>query len=164
MNTPTQVTQSVPQHSPTAELIARVSVTVSQPIDIGEIGAGIRRIIPITGGELHGPVLFGKVLPCGADFQMVRPEGIAELDARYALELTDGTRIFVKNTAMRRTTPEVSAALMRGEKVDPALVYFRCTPQFEVQQGPWRWLMESMFYGTAIRRPSCVELLFYKLS
>ena len=153
-----------PISSPITELIARVSVTVSEPIEIGDIGSGIRRIIPITGGEVHGPVLHGKVLPCGADFQIVRPEGIAELDARYAFELTDGTRIFVKNTAMRRTTPQVSEALMRGEKVDPSLVYFRCTPQFEVAKGPWRWLMESMFYGTAIRRPDCVELMFYKLN
>jgi hypothetical protein len=110
-----------------------------------------------------GPRLKGKVLPAGADFQLVRPDSVAELDARYVLALDDGTTVYVTNRALRRASPEVTERLMRGEPVDPADVYFRCAPSFEVQEGPWRWLAQSMFVGTGVRRPDCVEMAFFRL-
>src|SRR5690349_4789134 len=121
---------------PALEHVGDLTVLVSSPIEIGDTGAGLRRVIPITGGTLSGPRLAGKVLAGGADFQRVGRDGVAELDARYALELDDGTRVFVTNRAMRRASPEITARLVRGEIVDPALVYFRCAPSFEVQPGP----------------------------
>jgi hypothetical protein len=95
--------------------------------------------------------------------QAVRPEGVAELDARYVLALDDGSTVFVVNRALRRTTPELTARLARGEPVDPQAVYFRCTPRFEVATGPWRWLMDSVFVGSGVRRPDHVELDFFRV-
>ncbi len=148
---------------PTLEHVADLTVQVAAPIEIGDTGAGLRRLIPITGGTLSGPRIAGKVLAGGADFQRVSPDGVADLDARYAIELTDGTRVFVVNRAMRRAPPEVTARLVRGEPVDPALVYFRCAPSFEVAPGPWRWLAENVFVGTGARRPDCVELAIFRV-
>ena len=150
--------------APALELFARLTVQVAQPIEIGDVPGGHRRIIPITGGTVAGPAVGGRVLAAGADFQQVRPEGVAELDARYVLALDDGTQVFVVNRAVRRATPEITAMLARGEPVDPALVYFRCTPRFEAPPGPWRWLMEQVFVGTGVRRPDCVELAFYRVT
>jgi len=150
--------------TPTLEPFARLTVQVAAPIEIGETPGGRRRVIPIIGGTVSGPAISGRVLPAGADFQQVRPEGVAELDARYVLALDDGTQVFVVNRALRRASPEVTARLMRGEAVDPSLVYFRCTPSFEVADGPWRWLMEHLFVGTGIRRPDCVEMAFYRVT
>ncbi len=149
--------------APALELWARLTVQVAPPIDIGDTPGGRRRIIPIIGGTVSGPGVQGRVLAAGADFQQVRPEGVAELDARYVLALDDGTQVFVMNHAIRRAAPDVTAQLLRGEAVDPSLVYFRCTPRFEVQPGPWRWLMEHLFIGTGIRRPDCVEMAFYRV-
>jgi Protein of unknown function (DUF3237) len=150
--------------SPPLELIARLRVQVSAPTQVCDTPAGQRRIVPITGGEVLGPLLTGRVLPGGADFQLLRTdEGVAELDARYAIELDDGTRIFVVNHAIRRAAPDLAQRLMRGEAVDPALVYFRCAPRFEAPVGPWRWLTSSMFVGTGQRRPDTVELAFFRL-
>ena len=89
---------------------------------------------------------------------------MAELDARYVLELDDGTKVFVTNRAMRRASLEVTEKLVRGEPVDPALVYFRCLPRFEVAAGRWRWLAESLFVGTGVRRPDRVEMAFYRVA
>jgi hypothetical protein len=150
---------------PTLELVARLTVKVGAPIEIGGTGAGLRRVIPIVGGEVRGPLLRGRVLPAGADYQLVRSdETVAELAARYVLELEDGTRVFVANDALRRAAPDVTARLVRGEPVDPALVYFRCAPRFEAPAGPWRWLAESLFVGTGIRRPDCVDMAFYRVA
>ena len=150
---------------PALELIAELTVQVAAPIEIGDTPGGYRRVIPITGGRVQGPALQGRVLPAGADFQIVHPaDGTARLDARYVLALDDGTHVFVVNQAMRRSSPETTARLMRGEAVDPELVYFRCQPRFEVSAGPWRWLMEHVFVGTGVRRPDCVEMAFYRLT
>ena len=146
---------------PALELVARVVVRVGQPMEIGAVGAGRRRIIPIIGGELSGPRLRGTVEAGGADFQLVRADSVAELDARYVIRLEDGTPVYVTNRALRRAAPEVTERLIRGESVDPALVYFRCAPSFEVQDGPWRWLAENLFVGTGTRRPDSVEMAFF---
>jgi hypothetical protein len=149
--------------APELELVARLTVRVAAPVEVGPVSGGRRRLIPIIGGEVLGPRLKGKVLPAGADFQLVRPDSVAELDARYVLALDDGTTVYVTNRALRRASPEVTERLMRGEPVDPADVYFRCAPSFEVQEGPWRWLAQSMFVGTGVRRPDCVEMAFFRL-
>ncbi len=150
---------------PGLELLAELTVEVGAPIEIGDTPGGFRRVIPILGGTVSGPVLKGRVLAAGADFQIVHPaDGTASLDARYVLALDDGTPVFVANRALRRAPPDVTARLMRGEAVDPARVYFRCQPQFEAPAGPWRWLMDHMFVGTGVRRPDCVEMAFYRLT
>jgi hypothetical protein len=150
--------------TPSLELFARLTVQVAPPIEIGDTPGGRRRVIPIIGGTVSGPRISGRVLAAGADYQQVRPEGVAELDARYVLALDDGTQVYVVNRALRRASPEVTQQLLSGEVVDPSLVYFRCAPRFEAPQGPWRWLMEHLFVGTGIRRPDCVEMAFYRVT
>lgn len=150
--------------APALELFATLEVRVAKPIEIGAVNGGRRRVIPITGGELRGPDVRGRVLHAGADFQLVQDDGVADLDARYVIELDDGTKVFVANRAMRRASVEVTEMLVRGEPVDPALVYFRCMPRFEVAEGRWRWLAESLFVGTGVRRPDTVEITFYRVA
>lgn len=149
--------------APLLEHVADLRVEVDRPIEVGDTGAGFRRLIAILGGTLEGPRLRGRVLPGGADFQLVRSATVAELDARYALELDDGRRIYVTNRALRRAPAEVTARLVRGEPVDPSLVYFRCAPSFEVADESLRWLAESVFVGTGARHPDRVEMSFFRL-
>ena len=66
--------------------IADLKVFVGHSIDVGETLIGTRRIIPITGGEVTGPRLRGRILAGGADFQVLRPDHMAELHA-LVLEL-----------------------------------------------------------------------------
>jgi hypothetical protein len=85
------------------------------------------------------------------------------LDARYVIELVDGSRVWVQNTALRVASAENSLRIMRGEKVDPDAVYFRCQPQFETAATDWAWLHESQFIGTGLRAPDGVYLSFYRV-
>ena len=99
----------------------------------------------------------------GADFQLIVNQTLAELDARYVLETDAGDLIFVQNRAVRTASPEVMAKLIQGEKVDPQLVYFRCTPQFETSSKSLAWISERLFIGTGARQPDRVVMRFFEV-
>lgn len=148
---------------PDLEYFASLKVTVDQPLEVGVTQAGVRRVIPITGGEVIGNGWRGQVLSGGADFQLIVSPRMAELDARYVLETDSGDRIYVVNRAIRVAEPEVTRKLMRGEEVDPDLIYFRCTPRFETEAEQFKWITERLFIGTGVRKPESVELHFYQV-
>jgi len=150
----------------------RLDVEVGAPIEVGPsastFGYGHRRVIPITGGrvccEHESGAWNGRVLPGGADFQMLVGERAARLEARYVIETDAGDRIYVENLALRSGSPDAIARLARGEPVDPALVYFRCVPRFETSAASLAWMMERLFVGTGARRPERVELRVFELA
>jgi hypothetical protein len=106
---------------PTPELkfFADLSVEVAKPIEVGQTVHGKRRLIPILGGTVRGNGWTARVLPGGADFQLIVTDQMAELDARYALETDAGDVIYVENHAIRTASPEVMAKLIKGGLVAP---------------------------------------------
>lgn len=158
--------------APALEHLADLTVHVAAPIEAGAViglnSRGRRRIVPITGGTLRGPRLQGRVLPGGADFQLVVSETAADLDARYIIALDGpqyaGEHIYVQNRALRRGSAADIARLVRGEVVDPAAVYFRCAPTFEVSSSHLAWLTESLFVGSGARHPDRVEISLYRVA
>lgn len=144
---------------PTLTFLASISVQVGQPIEVGQTPGGLRRIIPILGGRVEGPELRGRVLPAGADFQLLPSATLTELEAKYAVETDSGERLYVNNFGLRSGSEEDIAALMRGEQVDPARIYFRCTPRIEAPDGgAWAWLSSRILVGTGVRLPDEVRL------
>jgi len=139
-------------------------VTVATPIVVGTTAQGLRRIVPITGGTFAGPRLSGRVVPGGADWQVVRADGVLSIEARYTLEVSDGTLIMVTNRGMRHGPPEVIEKLTRGETVSPDLYYFRTCAEFEAPlQGKHAWLNRALFIGIAAREPAAAIVRFYEL-
>jgi hypothetical protein len=126
-------------------------------ISAGEIGSGVRRIIPIIGGEVKGEVN-GKVLPFGADFQIIRPNELIELEAKYAFETGDGAIVYVENKGIRFGPVELLQKLKRGEPVDPDLIYCRTVPKFETGHEDYRWLMQHIFIASAARHADRVVI------
>jgi hypothetical protein len=124
----------------------------------GDIGHGVRRIIPVIGGEVRGAGINGKVCGFGADFQIIRPSELIELEAKYAFETDDGAVVYVENKGIRFGPVELLQRLKRGEPVDPKLIYFRTVPRFETGSEKYRWLMENLFIGSAARHPDRVVL------
>ncbi len=135
-----------------------LAITVATPIEAGDYGYGTRRVIPITGGTLKGDGLSGQIVEGGADYQIIRPNGFTELEAKYAVKLDDGAIIYVENIGIRFGPQEALEKIRRGEPVDPALIYFRSRPRFETGADKHRWLMENLFIGSGVRRPDRVEL------
>jgi len=108
-----------------------IAAFVGSPTSAGDIGTGVRRIIPVTGGEVKGRDVNGRVLAGGADFQIIRPNQLIELEAKYAFETDDGAVVYVENRGIRFGPIELMERLNRGEAVDPNLIYFRTVPKFE---------------------------------
>ncbi|WP_431267312.1 DUF3237 domain-containing protein [Dankookia sp. P2] len=139
-------------------LIGQVEVAVGPPLVVGAGPAGERRIVPILGGRVGGPRLTGEILAGGADFQVIRPDGVTEIVARYTLQLDDGALVYVVNRGIRHAAPEDMARLLRGEPVPPERVYFRTAPVFETAAPAHAWLHRSLFVGFGERRPDSVRV------
>jgi hypothetical protein len=150
--------------APALSFVAEIRVDVGQPITVGETGAGLRRVIPILGGSVEGPRLAGRVVPGGADFQSLRADGVMELEAKYVLEATSGALIYVVNRGLRHGPAEAIEKLMRGEPVDPKLIYFRAAPAFETAAPDFKWMMQSLFVCTGARLPTQVLLSLYEIT
>jgi hypothetical protein len=135
-----------------------LAIRVGAPIIAGDLGYGIRRIIPILGGEVRGEGIKGTIFPAGADFQTIRPNGLTELEAKYAFELDDGAIVYIENTGIRSGPKELLDRIAQGETVDPASIYFRSVPKFQTGAENYRWLMESLFVAVGARYPDRVEI------
>ncbi|OZC69280.1 hypothetical protein CH306_08850 [Rhodococcus sp. 15-725-2-2b] len=144
--------------------VAHLSVTVGEPIDLGEVVDGHRRIVPILGGTVEGPLLRGRVLPGGADHQILRTPTITELDARYALETDAGERVAVHNMGIRSGAEEDIDALVRGEDVPADRVYFRSQPRLSSAASRLAWMNERLFLGSGKRLPNSIELDIYQIT
>ena len=135
-----------------------ITVEIAEVTTAGDFGHGVRRIIPITGGEVRGEKVNGKVLPFGADFQIIRPNELIDLEAKYAFETDDGAVVYLENKGIRFGPVELLQKLKRGEPVDPRLIYFRTVPKFETGHENYRWLMEHIFIGSAARHADRVVI------
>jgi hypothetical protein len=156
----------IPQ--PELRHVADLVVRIADPIEIGVVPTGVnggnmRRMIPIAEGEVRGPRLRGKVMPGGADYQSIRPDGLTELHARYIIQTDDGALIYVENSGIRCGKPELMERLRQGEIVDPALIYFRSTPRFETAAPGYEWLMRRLFLCSGARFPDRVEMRFFEV-
>ena len=94
----------------------------------------------------------------GADWQIVGPDGVIDLRARYAVETHSGARILVTSDGLRHGPAEVLAALARGEAVDPARYYFRTAMRFETGDPAFAWLNRILALATGARERHAVRL------
>jgi Protein of unknown function (DUF3237) len=140
-----------------------VAVDVHSVLDLGQTQAGHRRVVPIAGGHVSGPRLQGRVVPGGADWQILRPDGTADLDARYTIQANDGSLIYVVNRGVRHGPAELLARLNRGERIDPALYYFRSAASFETSAGEHAWLTRAVIVGVGERYPDKVVIRFWEV-
>jgi Protein of unknown function (DUF3237) len=145
------------------QALFKAEITLATPQELGETPQGRRRIINITGGRFAGERLSGRVLPGGADWQLVRADGVADLDARYTFETEDGALIYVRNRGYRHGPAEILTRLAKGENVDPSLYYMRTTPRFETGDARYAWLNRVLCVASGARRPAAVELDVYEI-
>ncbi len=138
--------------------VLSLAIKVGAPIITGDFGYGVRRIVPILGGDVRGEGIKGSIFPHGADFQTIRPNGLTELEAKYAFKMDDGAIVYIENIGIRFGPKQLLDRIAKGEIVDPALIYFRSVPKFETGAENYRWLMENLFVGVGARYPDRVEI------
>jgi len=138
--------------------IFRIEADVAEILPLGQTPYGERRIINILGGHVHGARLNGRVLAGGADWQIIRRDGVTDLRARYTIEAETGARILVASDGLRHGPPDVMARLARGEAVDPDLYYFRTAMRFETADPDLAWLNRILALGRGVREPRTVRI------
>jgi hypothetical protein len=148
---------------PELTLLLEIRASLAAPINVGDVPEGKRRVVPIAGGTFVGPRLRGNLLPGGADWQYLRPDGVMMVEAQYLLRTDDGVVIQVNNRGMRHGPEEVMRRLGAGEDVDPAEYYFRATPRLSAPAGSYDWLNRCLFLCTGARYPDAVALWFYEV-
>ena len=134
---------------------------VDTPQLVGPTLFGERRVVPILAGEIEGPELRGRILPGGADWQVVCADGTAVLEARYTVLTDDGALVYVRNLGIRYGRPEVLERIQRGDAVDPTEYYFRSTPRFEAGDERYAWLNRIVAVGSGARLANEVRLDIY---
>ena len=127
---------AVPLVPPRTEFVYEAVVEIAPTVPLGDSPLGERRIVPITGGTFEGPNIRGKVLPGGADRQLVRKDGVRRLDALYEMQADDGAIITVRN--------QVLIAPGGGGAPD----YRFSTLDITAPEGPHAWLNRLVFVGT----------------
>jgi len=135
-------------------LLMTMYVKVGPPLNIGTVPHGTRRTAPLTGGTFEGPRLRGTILPdSSADWQLLRSDGVLEMDLRFTLRTDDGALISMSALGLRHGPPEVIAAIGRGEAVDPSTYYFRTMPRFETAHPSYSFLNRLIAVASGDRRP-----------
>jgi len=140
-----------------SELLCKLSVEVGEVISMGPGPVGERRRVDILGGTFEGPRMRGQVMP-GADWQLLRQDGVLDLDARYALRVDGGGLVHVLSQGLRHGPPEIMAKLARGEDVDPSSYVFRSVMRFETGEPALAFLNKTIAVAVAQRKARRVEL------
>jgi hypothetical protein len=148
---------------PQLELVFELDGVLEPAVVVGETPQGLRRMVAIRTGTVVGPDIRAKVLPGGADWQFLRPDGVSVLEARYLIETDDGVRIQVTNFGLRHGPEAVMKRLAAGEAVDPSEYYFRAAPQFSAPAGRYDWLNRNLFLCTGTRAPLGIHLWVYRV-
>src|SRR5258706_5830469 len=98
---------------------------VGAPVEVGQVTHGRRRIVPIEGGTIKGPLLNGTVTDGGADWQVIQQDGFTELDTRYTIKTEQGALVYVQHARIRNAPPDGMQHLLALAHVHPELQYVR---------------------------------------
>jgi muconolactone delta-isomerase len=142
---------------PSLTRVYRLEATAGEPLDLGDIAQGHRRIAPLTGGTFTGPELTGKLLPrSSADWQILLPDRAALGDIGDALRTDDGDLRYVQSRGVRHGSADVLEPLARGGDVDAAEYTFRTSVEIETAALALDWLNNGVFISVGGRRPGAV--------
>ncbi len=144
--------------------IFTIHAELDDMLRFGRTPYGERRVINITGGRVEGAKLKGRILPGGADWQILRGDGAADIQARYTIESDAGALILVTSEGLRHGPSEVMAMLAKGESVDPSRYYFRTVMRFETAHASADWLNRILALARGMREPRSVRLDVYEVT
>ena len=145
------------------EHVCDLVVELSPPHEMGGALSGTRRIIPIVGGTATGARINGRILNVGADWLVAQPGGVAQLDARYAIETDDGAVIEVVSQGIRHASAEVAARIVAGEAVPPSEYYMRTAIRLDSGHPDYAWVARSIYVAHGGKVGNTVRLAVYRV-
>jgi Protein of unknown function (DUF3237) len=133
-----RIARDLTHELPHLRMAWQAAVEIGERSALGLSPGGERFLVPILGGQFWGgpgyEALQGTVLPGGADRQLLRPDGVKELDALYEMRVQDGAVLTVRNQ------------VRIDETVQPR--YARSLVTVTAPDGPWGWLNRRCFVGS----------------
>jgi len=135
---------------PQLHYICAIRADLGAALEFETAQGTVRAMFPITGGEVHGEGWGGEILPGGADFATRRPDGAYDIEARYALRLSDGTPLMITNAGRMQPMPDGS---YQG----------RTRAVIDAPSGPHGWLSDAVLFGTAWAEPGDEARVFVEL-
>lgn len=130
-----------------SEYLCSLVVELGEVQEIGSGPHGMRRIVPLTGGKIEGPKIKGEVLPFGADWVLIRPDGVFQLDVRATIRTDDDELVYATY----------------GGVVDSSRDYFRTIHTFETGAEKYSWLNKIVCVGIGKRVNGEVEYEIYQI-
>lgn len=116
------------------ELLYEVTVTLGDPIRIGDTPLGNRTIYPIAGGTFEGPKIKGKLLANGGDWVLRIDSVTTKLDIRAVAETEDGETIYIYSGGFVHYNPDGTYS-------------FNLNPVYETASEKYSWLNYTIAVG-----------------
>jgi hypothetical protein len=126
------------------EYVCSFTVTL-RPEVIGPLAEGLRVNFHITGGELDGPKLRGKFRPGGADFVIMRRDGVAVLDIRGTIETHDGAVIYEVGSGLAYTSEDAYEKALKRDL--PPTTPLREAVRLSTAHPGYLWVNRLQFVG-----------------
>ena len=121
------------------EHICSYTASLASPLEvIGPVPEGIKVNAYVTGGEVTGPKVRGKVRPVGADWFTIRRDGVGIVDVRATIETHDGALILVTYPGTIDAGEDGYDKFLRGEL--PPVLRIRTSPRFFTSHPNYLWL------------------------
>jgi len=139
------------QKTPSLEFLMQIAVEFEAPLAIVDGPLWTRRILHVASGRFDGPMLQGSVLPTGGDWVLVRRDGSAELDIRFALKTAENELVFLRSTGLFIASDAIATRIRRGEDVAPDDYYFRTSILFETGSTRFGHLNRALHVGVGQR-------------
>jgi hypothetical protein len=134
-----EILKHLPPTAPNMLLLWTAIVDVADRQDLGPSALGHRFLVPILGGRFYagpgGQGLNGRVLLGGADRQLLRPDGVKELEAVYEMQAESGDILMIRNNVIVDETRQPDRYAMSVLSVS-------------APQGALAWLNRRLILGT----------------
>ena len=142
----------MPKYEFEAEFLCDIEADLSEPELIGQVPEGVRTTFYIEGGTFEGPLVRGKVKPVGADWLVMRSDGVGQLDVRVTLETDDGELIYVSYSGL----VDIASGSIESARI-------LTNPVFRTASEKYSWLNKTFAVGVGSAEDQKVRYSIYRI-
>lgn len=147
------------------EHLGTLYATLQAPPEVlGPVPDGVRANFYVTGGEINGPRLRGRLRPVGDDRFLLRRDGVGQLDVQLMLDTDDGALIEIRYEGLTEFGADGYERFLQGQL--PPRLALRTMPRFRTAHPDYQWLhrLACVGIGTADLQTFEVRYDLYALS
>jgi hypothetical protein len=145
-----------------AEFLFNLNLKLGDMKLLGNTPIGERRVASIAGGSVEGQRFSGEIIE-GSDCQLLRTDGVLEIDATYIVKANSGDLVRILNKGLRHGPAEVLARLAKNEPVEPNEYFFGSTMRFETSAKDLEWLNSTIAVAKGHRSGGSVQFITWAL-